>query len=77
MFERRHKKEVYKRLKQGSGDPRAEQYRAAVLSCKYEVIKVKASLGLNLERCEKDSNKEFSKYINSKRKTGKMEHGSW
>lgn len=48
MFELRHKKEVYKRLKQDQ--VAQKEYIAPVVFCKYEVRKVKASPELNLER---------------------------
>lgn len=62
-----HKKEVYKRWKQGQVTQ--DEYRAPVQSCRDGVRKPKVGLELNLERDVKGSNKRFYKYINSKKMT--------
>lgn len=63
LTELRHKKEVYKRWKQGQVTQ--DEYRAPVQSCGDGVRKPKVGLELNLERDVKGRNKRFYKYINS------------
>jgi len=64
------KRKVYRTREEGQAT--WEAYRNSVTACRDATMKAKAHLDFNLAMGVKDNKKGFLKYINSKRKTGKM-----